>query len=245
MAKVPNIKVPVTIDASGVDGQLRRTERKLKDSQARMARARAAATPAFGALGGGALGGIAGGLGQLGFAGGAAGAGLLAAAAPMLVTNRVIEAFAEATKGSTEALQKFRETGINATGINSAMLETLSALENQSQKLAGGPTLSQAFLGGAGTESNMILNAAETMKEGSLGIMAALGAITSMKSLEEAFLALQLPAAGESRSEQLKLEMDQAAQRRGPADAAIFDIGMIGGLGPVFQLYSSLVRALT
>lgn len=245
MAKVSNIKVPVTVDASGVEGQLRRVERKFKDSQQRMAKARAAATPAIGALGGGALGGIAGGLGQLGFGGGVAGIALQAAAAPLLVANRVIEAFATATKGSTEALKQFRETGVNATGINSALLETLSALEQRAQQMAGGPTLSQAFLGGAGTDANLLVEGFALMKEGALGLSAAIGAITSQKTFEEAFLAMQLPTAGESRGEQLKLEMEQAAMQRKPGESAFLGIGAAGGFGPVFALYSSLVRALT
>jgi hypothetical protein len=245
VAKVPNIKVPVTVDASGVDGQLRKVERKFKDSQQRLSKARAAATPAFGALGGGALGGIAGGIGQLGFGGGVAGAGLLAAAAPLLVANRVIEAFATATKGSTEALKQFRDTGVNVTGINSALLETLAAMEARAQKIAGGPTLAQAFLGGAGTDSNMLLEGASLLKDGALGLSAAVGAITSGKTFQEAFLAMQLPTAGESRGEQLKLEMEQAAMQRKPGESALLDIGAAGGFGPVFSLYSQLVRALT
>jgi len=245
VAKVPNIKVPVTVDASGVDGQLRRVERKFKDSQQRLSKARAAATPAFGALGVERLGGIAGGLGQLGFGGAAAGVGLLAASAPLLVANRVIEAFATATKGSTEALQQFRDTGVNATGINSALLETLAAMEARAQKVASGPTFTQAFLGGAGTDSNMLLEGASLLKDGALALSATLGAITSGKTFQEAFLSAQLPTAGESRGEQLKLEMEQLAVTRRPQDSALFTIGAYGGLGPVFQLYTQLTRALT
>jgi hypothetical protein len=243
VAKVPTVKVPVTIDASGVEGQLRRTERRIKDSQARLAKARAAATPTLGALGGGALGGIAGGVGQLGLGGGAVGAGLMAAAAPLLLANRTIEAFAEATKGSTEALAKFRETGINATGINSALLETLSALETQAQRAATGPTLFQSFLGGTGGEANALLTAAETMKEGSLGLAAAFGALTSGKTLQEAFLALQLPTAGEARSEQLRKEMDVMALQRRPQDAGYLDV--LGTTNPLLQGVTQLIRALT
>lgn len=243
MAKVSNVKVPVTVDASGVEGQLRKVEKKFKESQGRMAKARAAATPAFGALGGGALGGIAGGIGQLGFGGAAASAGLLAASAPLLAANRIIEAFAEATKGSTDALAKFRETGINATGINSALLETLSAFEQQAQKAAGGPTLAQAFLGGAGPGANVLLDGASLLKEGALGLSSALGAITSGKTLEQAFLALQLPTAGESRSEQLTVEMQRAESQRRPFDAGYLDV--LGVSNPVISLTTQLLRALT
>jgi hypothetical protein len=204
----------VTVDASGVEGQLRRAEKAFKDSERRLARVRSAATPALGALGGGALGGVAGGLGQLGFGGAAVGAGAMAAAAPVLIAQRMISAFAEATKGSTEALQKFRETGVNTTQMNSTMLEILSSMEARAQKLAEAPSAFQSFLAGAGTETNGILQALESMSEGLNGVAAFIGALTSGKSFREAFLAMQLPSAGESRSEQLKAEMDAIALQR-------------------------------
>jgi hypothetical protein len=248
VAKVPTIKVPVTVDASGVEGQLRKAEKAFKDSERRLARVRSAATPALGALGGGALGGVAGGLGQLGIGGAAVGAGAMAAAAPVLIAQRMISAFAEATKGSTEALQKFRETGINTTQMNSTMLEILSSMEARAQKLAEAPSAFQSFLAGAGSETNGILQALEGMSEGLNGFAAFIGALTSGKSFREAFLAMQLPSAGESRGEQIRAEMEQiAAQRQRFTDVGgSFLGGVATDLAPYMgQMLMQITRALT
>ncbi len=249
MAKVPTIKVPVTVDASGVEGQLRRAEKAFKDSERRLARVRSAATPALGALGGGALGGVAGGLGQLGIGGAAVGAGAMAAAAPVLIAQRMISAFAEATKGSTDALQKFRETGINTTQMNSTMLEILSSMEARAQKLAEAPSAFQSFLAGAGGESNKVLQALEALSDGISGTAAFIGAVTSGKSLAEAFLAMQLPSAGEARGEQLKAEMDALAAERSQRGAFLTDVNAFVGGGNAMNFGVSmaqmLLRALT
>lgn len=215
--KIPNLKIPVTIDASGLEGDLRKAEMRMKKSAERVAKIRSAATPALGALGGGALGGIAGGLGQFGLAGGAVGLGAIAAAAPFLIANRVIDAFAAATKGSTEALEQFQRTGVNATGINSVMLETLAKLEKRAQEAASGPTLTQSFLAGAGTDANVIVQSMEGIKNFSKEFAAFMGALTSGKSYQQAQTVSQLATANEAEAQRLRerIEMERRAAEIG------------------------------
>jgi len=246
--KIPNLKIPVTIDASGLEGDLRKAEARMKASAKRVSQMRAAATPAFGALGGGALGGVAGGLSQLGAGGTIAGAGAMALAAPMLIAERVISAFSEATRGSTEALRQFRETGINTTQMNTVMLEILSSMESRAQKLADAPSVFQSFLTGTGGEMNSILQWAKEFMEGLRALSAGIGAITSGKSFGEAFLAMQLPAANESYAQQLRTEMDKRAAVRERFQAVGGDaLGQFApDLAPFgIQLGAWLVRSLT
>ena len=127
--KMPAVKVPVTVTNEGVAKGLRDTEAKVKASAERIARTRATMTTTLGGLGAGPLGGILGGA-MTGPAA-AANIGLGATLAGFLMLETVWDGMIEASRGATKAFEEFKATGELATGMNSAVLETLARFEQR------------------------------------------------------------------------------------------------------------------
>jgi hypothetical protein len=189
-AKLPPLKIAATVDTSGVAAGIRDAEKRVRASAARMKASqaatgmgRAAATPALGMLGGGALGAGVGALGAFGTAGGVAGIAIAALVAPLLVATKVLGEFVEATKGSREQLRMFNETGKKTSTLPSATLAALAKSEDRTREVAGGPSLTQAFISGGGGKKTGLEQFAKDATEGARIISALYGAVGADRNM--------------------------------------------------------------
>lgn len=242
--KVTNLRIPVTVTTEGVDKGLAATERKIRNSAAKMKRLGGTAqAPTAGGLGGsmGAPKGTAllGGLGKLGplsgFLGGM-GAGGLAAAAPLAAISMMMqsmERLASMTKGATEAMEAFKTTGEQTFALNSGILQRLAESEKGAQNFAKTMGFFEAMsFGGArpGEKSG-----GEFWKETLAEVGAGLGGVFAGKSLRENRLLSELATASEPRSKEIAAELKQA-------EATRFDKGLIEGMATGESLIWSLEK---
>lgn len=190
MTKLPPLKVVGQVDTSqmakglkSAEAQVKASQRRMQSSQAATSMGRAAATPALGILGGGALGAGVGALGAFGTAGGVAGVALAAMVAPLLVATKVLGEFVEAAKGSSEQLRMFNETGKKTSTLPSATLESLARSEERTREVAGGPSLTQAFIGGGGGKKTGLEQFAKDATEGARIISALYGAVGADRNM--------------------------------------------------------------
>jgi hypothetical protein len=190
MSKLPPLKVVGQVDTSqmavglkSAEAQIKASQKRMQASQAATSMGRAAATPALGILGGGALGAGVGALGAFGTAGGVAGVGLAAMVAPLLLATKVLGEFVEATKGSAEQLRMFNETGKKTSTLPSATLAALAKSEMRTREVAGGPSLTQAFIGGAGGKKTGLEQFAKDATEGARIISALYGAVGADRNM--------------------------------------------------------------
>jgi hypothetical protein len=238
--KLPNLVIPVTVQTDGVDRGLTAVERKLRNSAAKMKRLGGAAGAA-GATGGGGGGlrasqgtALLGGLGKLGpisgALGGLGGAGL-AMAAPLALfgmASQYVETMARATKGATEALDLFKQTGEQTFTVNSEFLRKLSALESQSQIAAGLPDMVTAFaVGGARAGEKSILT---SLDEFATQAAAFAGGMLGGKSIEQSMLEAQLVTASEAQAKAIAEQIAAIEGRR-----AMGQLEQFGPLDNIFQ----------
>lgn len=230
---LPELKIPVTVQTDGVDRGLSAVERKLRNSAAKMKRlggsaaGAAAGAPGFGlkAQQGTAL---LGGVGKLGPAagllGGMGGAGL-ALAAPLAafgIAAQQVQTLAQMTKGASEALALFKETGEQTFTANSALLERLASLESQAQISAAGPGYGEAFsLGMARVGEQSVF---DILNEFGKQATAFVGAMIGGKSVEQASLEAALITASEAQgkaiAEQIKAIEDARSMGQGTSGVA-------------------------
>lgn len=190
MSKLPPLKVVGQVDTSqmakglkSAEAQIKASQRRMQASQAATSMGRAAATPALGMLGGGALGAGVGALGAFGTAGGVAGLALAAMVAPLLLATKVLGEFVEATKGSSEQLRMFNETGKKTSTLPSTTLAALSRSEQRTSEVAGGPSLTQAFISGGGGKKTGLEQFAKDATEGARIISALYGAVGADRNM--------------------------------------------------------------
>jgi len=221
-ASLPKVHIPVTVTTDGVDKGLSQVEEKMRRSAAKMKRlgqataggpAKAAgfapmAPKATAFLGGvGKLGPLSGLLGGLG-------AGGLAAAAPLAVFGMAasqVQQLAAMTKGATEALAKFRETGEQTFAVNSAVLERLAAAEAGAQAAAKMGAMDAFTFAGTrpGEKSNW-----EALNDYATEQMAFIGAMAAGKRREEAALLSELVTASEPRAREINQQLKSVEARR-------------------------------
>lgn len=129
MSAIPNLKIPVTVVTDQVAPAMKKVEKEISESAARIGKMKSAAMPALGALGAGPLGGILGGISGMGGAGmGIAGIGA-AFLAPILASAKLQDALAAQAKGAGQAFEQFKETGAQTAQMNSVLLQRLAQLE--------------------------------------------------------------------------------------------------------------------
>ena len=233
---LPELKIPVTVQTDGVDRGLTAVERKLRNSAAKMKRLGAAGAPAGGAgiglkaqqgtalLGGlGKLGPVSGALGGLGGAG-------LALAAPLAmfgIAAQSVQQMAQMTKGATEALALFKQTGEQTFAVNSVILERLAKMESGAQLAAQLPGYTEAFaLGSARPGEESIL---QTLNEFGVQASAFIGAIAGGKTIEQAQLEAALVTASEAQAKAIAEQIALLEKQR-------FDVGLGDVLNPLASL---------
>jgi len=148
-----------------------------------------------------------GGLGALGPAGMAVGLGLAAITAPFFAASKILETFKSATEGSTEALQKFRETGVMAPGMNSTVLAALSAKEKGAAEAAGGVTFEQAFVSGTAGSSQWE-SVGKNLDDSAKAFTAFVGALSVGKGFDSAFMEASIVNAPEEEAKDMRKFVD-------------------------------------
>lgn len=243
-SKVTNLRIPVTVTTEGVDKGLAATERKIRNSAAKMKRlGTTAQAPTAGGLGG-ALGpskgtAFLGGIGKLGpLSGllGGMGAGGLAAAAPIAAISMAIqsvERLAQMTAGASEAMENFRRTGEQTFAANSVILSELARMEKGAQAAAKTMGFFEAatFAGARPGEKGMGEFWSEQLARSGAG----LGAVLSGKSFEEGKLLSELVNASEPRAKEIQAELRRA-------EASRFDKGLFEGMASGESLIWSMEK---
>lgn len=223
MGKIAPLNVPVTVDTSGMDKGLRQAEQKMRKGAERINKA--GASTVGGGAGGRASKGIAmAGASTLGFgaaggalgAMGAAGFAIGAVAAPFLAAGRMAEALANATKGATEQLKAFKETGEVGAFGNKLMLETLARMEAAAQARVAGPTATQQFFAGEKLAGGAGPTFTETFMDFWKAAAGRAGAVLGGASLAESGMiqaALEAPEGPIAERRRRQLESEQRAMR--------------------------------
>lgn len=201
MSALTTLNIPVTVHTDQVAPAMKKVEKTVADSAARIGKIRTAMMPGLGALGAGPAGGVLGGLGGLGAGFGAGAIGIGLGLAPFLAASRMVKIFENETKGASEALRQFNETGTQTFAANSELLKRFAEMEQQAQR-AKTPSLSQAFTGGfaSGADESTVAYIARSLDEFSTQVAAFTGAFVSGKSLPIATMEAQLATAGEARA---------------------------------------------
>jgi len=146
MSALPTLNIPVVVNTEQVPAAMKKVEKTVADSAARIGKIRTAIMPGLGALGAGPVGGVLGGLGSLGGGFGAAAIGIGMGLAPFLAASKMMSIFERESKGAGEALKQFNETGAQTFAANSAILRRLAEVETMTKR-AGAPSMAQAFTG--------------------------------------------------------------------------------------------------
>lgn len=233
--RLPELKIPVTVQTDGVDRGLSAVEKKLRNSAARMRRIQAASTPAAAGGGGMALKAsqgtaFLGGIGKIGpvagLLGGMGGVGM-ALAAPMAAFGfaaQQVQMLAQMTKGANEALAEFAKTGEQTFAVNSEYLKKLAALEAQAQAAARLPGYFEAFTAASATAGQKSL--LDFLNEFGVMYSAFAGATVGGKNFETALLEAQLAVANEQDAKAIAAKLEEAQRNN---ERTILDTISIGG----------------
>jgi len=204
MSALTTLNIPVTVHTDQVAPAMKKVEKTVADSAARIGKIRTAMMPGLGALGAGPVGGVLGGLGGLGGGFGAGAIGIGLGLAPFLAASRMVKIFENETKGASDALKQFNATGTQTFAANSELLKRFAEMEQQAQ-LAKTPSLAQAFTGGfaTGADESTVGYIARSLDEFSSQVAAYTGAVLAGKSLPIAGMESELATAGESRAKDI------------------------------------------
>lgn len=228
MSALPTLNIPVVVNTAQVEPAMKKVEKSVADSAARISRTRAAIMPGLGALGAGPLGGVLGGISGMGM-GGLGVAGVAAAfMAPILLSKKLQESLDQQTKGSTEAFTEFKKTGMQTAQINSVLLERLSRIEKETpvggRPMGFGAAFGQAERAVSGPEVEYTIASFWEREFTRAG--AVLGTLIGGGSLERAFLEGQLSVSGEGVAKQTASEI--AALNGSPLDISPFTMFSTG-----------------
>lgn len=235
MSALPYLTIPVKVDTANVDAGMKKVEKRVADSAARIGKIKAAVMPGLGALGAGPLGGVLGGVAGMGGAGmGIAGVGA-AFMAPILAANKLQDALDAQTKGASQAFDEYKKTGVQTAQINAVLLERLAAIEKQQ---AGGRPM--GFMA-AFEQANISVNSA-TFSEGmsqwwqkrATEAGAYLGTVAGGGTVREASLEAQISTAGQGVAMQAKAELDRYRQLKAAGLVGPSAYGAQVGPGAVF-----------
>lgn len=213
MTALPSLNIPISVNTSKMDTDLREAERKMKASAQRMGRIRAAATPAVGALGGGAAGSILGGVAAAG--GGSLAAVALAAAVPIYGMVRAFSAIEQSVQGANKALMESNQQ----FAANEVHLRRLARVETQ---IAAGQELAPARAFTAGMETSAgpggvsrTIQMLEAFKTNLNSVAAWWGAFIETGNLEIADLEKQLAEASPYEARQIEEQIRMLGRLRG------------------------------
>ena len=213
MSALPTLNIPVVVNTAQVEPAMKKVEKTVADSAARIGKIKAAVMPGLGALGAGPLGGVLGGVAGTGTIGmGIAGVGA-AFMAPILAATKLQDALDAQTKGAAQAFEEYKKTGMQTAQINSVLLERLATLERQQ---AGGQPM--GFMA-AFQQANISVNNA-TFSEGmsdwwrkrSTEAGAFLGTMAGGGTATEAALEAQISTAGQGVALQAQAELNRYRQ---------------------------------
>lgn len=238
MTAITPLKIPITVNTTQVAPAMKSVEKTVANSAQRISQIRGAITPALGGLGLGQGASMLGGFTQLGGGAGAGaavlGAGALGLAAPLKLSEIYLSKMAEASRGASEALKQFNETGRQQYAANSAILQQYAQLEQRAKGLAGDQTsLTGNFMVGAsrGGATSFLDREAAIISEGWKGIGAFLGTLAGGGSFREAALQEQLTGTmSETEAARIQTELAKARQA--------------GGMGAVDVLLPSIFSTL-
>jgi hypothetical protein len=204
MSALPTLNIPVVVNTEQVPVAMRKVEKTVADSAARIGKIRTAMMPGLGALGAGPVGGVLGGLGGMGGAFGAGAIGIGLGLAPFLAASKMMSIFETQTKGASDALKQFRETGVQTFAANSEILRRLADMEAQAQR-GRNPSLAQAFTGGfaGGAEVSTVGYIAQSLDNFSTQVAAYTGALLGGKGTQIASMEAELSTAGEARAKDI------------------------------------------
>lgn len=204
MSALPTLNIPVVVNTEQVPVAMRKVEKTVADSAARIGKIRASIMPGLGALGAGPVGGVLSGLGGLGSGFGAGAIGIGLGLAPFLAASKMMKVFENESKGASEALSKFNETGTQVFAANSTILKRLAEME-QTAARSKTASLGQAFTGAfaSGAEESTVGYIARSLDEFSTNVAAYTGALLAGKSPEIAGMEAQLSTAGEARAKDI------------------------------------------
>ena len=219
-ARLPEVKIPVTVDTRDVDSGVRAIQYKMGALQKKLAKMQPA-----GALGGGLKAQQAtaflGGVGKLGPAAGVlgglggAGAALAAPAALAMMARQHVEALAQMTKGASEAFATFKRTGEQSFAVNSAVLKVLAETERSAQAAAKIPGYLESFrIGGAAIADQGGPGTMEQISTFMSQMSAAAGAFMGGGTFRESSIAALMVTASEEQAKVLSEEMRKAGQDR-------------------------------
>lgn len=211
MTALPTLNIPVVVNTVQVEPALKKVEKSVSDSAARIGKMKSAVMPGLGALGAGPLGGILGGISGMG-ATGLGIAGVAAAfMAPILASKKLQESLDVQTRGATEAFTEFKKTGMQNAQLNSVLLQRLSNIEQQTSRggrpMGFGAAFGQAERAVGGPEADYTIASFWEREFTRAG--AVLGTLIGGGSLERAFLEGQLSVSSEGVAKQTEEEINK------------------------------------
>jgi hypothetical protein len=220
MSALTTLNIPVTVHTDQVAPAMKKVEKTVADSAARIGKIKAAVMPGLGALGAGPLGSVLGGVAGTGTIGmGIAGVGA-AFMAPILAATKLQDALNAQTKGAAQAFEEYKKTGMQTAQLNSVLLQRLATLEKQQ---AGGQPMGfmAAFEQANISVANANIRTGVQSAEGIGGwwsktgteVGAFLGSVAGGADIQEAFMEAKLSTAGEGVARQTSAELEQ--YRRG------------------------------
>lgn len=209
MSAIPNLRIPVTVVTDQVAPAMKKVENDIAASAARISKSKALLMPSLGALGAGPLGGVLGALGTQGGALAGIGLGAGAIAAPFLAVSKLGKVFEDASKGATDALDKFKQTGEQTVAANSVILERLARIEQQAKQLPGG--MGQAFVAASagGAEGSLLQDIPSYWQQRSREAAGFAGAFLGGKGLEMSQLEAQLAVASDAEAARIQRRMNE------------------------------------
>lgn len=213
MSALPTMHIPVVVNTEKVAPAMKAVEKTVSESAARLSKIKSAINPIAGSLGGGQFASIVGGLSG----GSALGIGAIGAGLPILALMKGMDALENNTRGASEALKQFRETGKLTMAANSQALEILAAKEQQAATMnQGGRGFGYGFsVSAEPTSPAAVLKTALSDVWTQLGSIAGSGLMNSNSSLQEAWLSAQLSTAKtEPEAERLRKELEAAKAER-------------------------------
>ena len=219
-SRLPEVKIPVTVDTRDVDSGVRAIQYKMAALQKKLGGMGTA-----GALGGGLKASQAtaflGGVGKLGPAAGVlggmggAGAALAAPAALAMLARAHVDAMASMTKGASDAFASFKLTGEQTFAVNSAVLKVLAETEKSAQAAAKVPGYLESFrIGGAAIADQGGPGTMEQISTFLSQMSAAAGAFMGGGTFRESSLAALMVTASEEQAKAITEELRKAGQDR-------------------------------
>ena len=221
MSALPSLNIPIAVNTSRMESDLRDAERKMKASAARMGRIRAATTPAVGALGGGAVGSVLGGVAAAG--GGSLAALGLAAAVPIYGLARAFTAIQDSATGALKAMQEGNQQ-FAANQVHMQRLVRAEAGAAGGQELNLARSFTAGAMGGGGATVTGMQTWWESMKTNLNSVAAWWGSFIETGSTEMADLEKQLAEASPYEARQI---LDQIRMLRDLQSGAFGEAGQL------------------